>query len=225
MTSALLDHLDRHQIPYAHQNDRLVVLSGLVISWPDTEIANLPPNLTVRGSLDMRCTQTTHLPEGLVVEDDFVFDAARCTFPTTLTVGGDLMLRRSKITALPAVLTVGGSLRLKNSTLPALPEGLSVGRTLDLLYTPITRLPKAMQVGGLIVPPPRLRDLEAFMEGTTGEVRLHKQGSQHERLETHARLRAYPDLYRVFLSMPPQEQLVIWWDRDIYRTQCIKGPR
>ena len=65
------------------------------------------------GSLDLRGTGITALPEGL-------------------TVGGWLDLRGTGITALPEGLTVGGSLYLRGTGITALPEGLTVGGSLDL---------------------------------------------------------------------------------------------
>ena len=61
------------------------------------------------GSLDLRDTSITALPEGL-------------------TVGRYLDLRRTPITALPEGLKVGGYLDLEGTQITALPEGLAVGR-------------------------------------------------------------------------------------------------
>ena len=72
------------------------------------------------GSLDLRGTGITSLPEGL-------------------TVGGSLYLRGTGITSLPEGLTVGGSLDLEGCTgITSLPEGLTVGGSLDLRGTGIT---------------------------------------------------------------------------------------
>ena len=72
------------------------------------------------GSLDLRDTQITALPEGL-------------------TVGGYLDLENcTQITALPEGLTVGGYLDLRGTQITALPEGLTVGGYLDLRGTQIT---------------------------------------------------------------------------------------
>ena len=71
------------------------------------------------GSLYLRDTQITALPEGL-------------------TVGGSLYLRGTQITALPEGLTVGGYLDLRGTQITALPEGLTVGGYLDLRGTQIT---------------------------------------------------------------------------------------
>ena len=70
--------------------------SGGSLDLRDTQITALPEGLTVGGSLDLEnCTQITALPEGL-------------------TVGDYLDLRGTQITALPEGLTVGGSLDLRD---------------------------------------------------------------------------------------------------------------
>ena len=71
------------------------------------------------GSLDLRGTQITALPDNL-------------------TVGGSLDLRGTQITALPDNLTVGGWLDLSGTQITALPDNLTVGGSLDLSGTQIT---------------------------------------------------------------------------------------
>ena len=85
--------------------------------------------ISVGGSLYLRGTQITALPEGL-------------------SVGGYLYLRGTQITALPEGLSVGGYLDLEGTQITALPEGLSVGGSLDLRGTQITALPEGLSVGG-----------------------------------------------------------------------------
>ena len=69
--------------------------------------------LEISGSLDLRGTGITALPDGL-------------------SVGGWLDLRDTGITALPDGLSVGGSLYLSGTGITALPDGLSVGSWLYL---------------------------------------------------------------------------------------------
>ena len=70
------------------------------------------------GSLDLRVTGITALPDNLTVGGSL--DLENCTgitaLPDNLTVGGYLDLRGTGITALPDNLTVGGSLYLENCT-------------------------------------------------------------------------------------------------------------
>ncbi len=71
------------------------------------------------GSLYLRGTQITSLPENL-------------------TVGGWLDLSGTQITSLPENLTVGGSLDLSGTQITSLPENLTVGGSLYLRGTQIT---------------------------------------------------------------------------------------
>ena len=81
------------------------------------------------GSLDLRHTGITELPDNL-------------------TVGGDLDLRHTGITELPDNLTVGGGLDLRGTGITALPDNLTVGGWLDLRDTKVTALPDNLTVGG-----------------------------------------------------------------------------
>ena len=65
------------------------------------------------GSLDLRGTGITSLPDGL-------------------TVGGSLDLRGTGITSLPEGLTVGGYLDLEGTGITSLPDGLTVGGYLEI---------------------------------------------------------------------------------------------
>ena len=70
------------------------------------------------GSLDLRGTPITSLPDNL-------------------TVGGSLYLYGTQITSLPNNLTVGGWLDLSGTHITSLPENLTVGGWIDLRKTPI----------------------------------------------------------------------------------------
>ena len=121
------------------------------------------------GSLDLRGTGITALPDNLTVGDSL--DLENCTGITALpdnpTVGGSLDLRGTGITALPDNLTVGGYLDLENCTgITALPDNLTVGGYLDLRGTGITALPDNLTVGGYL-------DLENCT-GITDEIKVNK---------------------------------------------------
>ena len=81
------------------------------------------------GSLDLRGTGITSLPDNL-------------------TVGGGLYLLGTGITSLPDNLTVGGYLDLRGTGITTLPDNLTVGGYLDLSCTGITTLPDNLTVGG-----------------------------------------------------------------------------
>ena len=78
------------------QANEMMARDGGSLYLSDTQITELPENLTVGGWLDLRGTQITALPENL-------------------TVGGRLDLRGTQITELPENLTVGGSLDLRGT--------------------------------------------------------------------------------------------------------------
>jgi hypothetical protein len=87
--------------------------------------------MTVRGSLDLRGTAITSLPDGLTVGGSLdLQDTAITSLPDGLTVGGFLDLLDTAITSLPDGLTVGGSLNLRGAAITSLPDGLTVGGSL-----------------------------------------------------------------------------------------------
>jgi hypothetical protein len=90
-------------------------------------------------------------PDNLTVGGELDLSHTQITaLPDGLTVGGRLGLSGTKITALPDGLTVGGWLGLSGTKITALPDGLTVGGLLDLSHTQITALPDGLTVGGLL---------------------------------------------------------------------------
>ena len=65
-------------------------------------------NINIKGSLDLRNTDITSLPDNL-------------------SIGGSLHLSETKITSLPNDLSVGSSLWLREIKITSLPNNLSVG--------------------------------------------------------------------------------------------------
>jgi hypothetical protein len=114
-----------------------------------TGITSLPDGLTVGGYLDLRGTGITSLPDGLTVGGYLDLEGTGITsLPDGLTVGGSLDLRGcTGITSLPDGLTVGGYLDLRGTGITSLPDGLTVGGYLDLEGTGITSLPDGLTVG------------------------------------------------------------------------------
>ena len=130
---------------------RMMEKNGGSLDLRDTSITALPEGLKVGGYLDLEGTQITALPEGLAVGGDLYLSHTPITaLPEGLAVDGWLDLRYTPITALPEGLTVGGSLDLSGTQITALPEGLTVGGYLDLRRTPITALPEELKVGSYI---------------------------------------------------------------------------
>ena len=99
--------------------EEMMKRSGGSLDLRGTQITELPDNLTVGGSLDLSGTQITELPDNL-------------------TVGGWLDLSGTQITELPDNLTVGGWLDLRGTQITELPDNLTVGGSLDLRGTAIT---------------------------------------------------------------------------------------
>ena len=142
----------------------------------NTHITSLPEGLTVGGWLDLRGTSITSLPEGLTVGGSLDLCGTSITsLPEGLTVGGWLDLRNTHITSLPEGLTVGGDLDLSNTGVTVLPEGLTVGDWLDLRNTHITSLPEGLTVGGAL--DLRNTPITALPEGLTVGGALYLRGT------------------------------------------------
>lgn len=82
-----------------------------------------------KGSLDLYNIPIISLPDGLIV-------------------GGELDLRKTKITTLPNNLKVKRDIDLSGIPIESLSNGLEVGGDLDLSYTKIKTLPNDLKVGG-----------------------------------------------------------------------------
>ena len=114
----------------------------------DTQITALPDNLTVSSSLYLSGTQITALPDNLTVGSSLYLSGTQITaLPDNLTVGGWIDLRGTQITALPDNLTVGGWIDLRGTQITALPDNLTVGGSLYLSGTQITALPTPWWTG------------------------------------------------------------------------------
>ena len=114
-----------------------------------TPITSLPDNLTVGVNLDLSNTQITSLPDNLTVGGWLDLRGTQITnLPDNLTVGRWLGLSGTQITSLPDNLTVGGNIDLRGTPITNLPDNLTVGRWLDLSGTQITSLPDNLTVGG-----------------------------------------------------------------------------
>ena len=95
--------------------------------------------MDANGSLDLRGTQITSLPDNLTVGGGLNLEGTRVTsLPDNLTVGGSLDLCGTRITSLPDNLTVGGYLNLCGTRVTSLPDNLTVGGGLNLEGTRVT---------------------------------------------------------------------------------------
>ena len=106
--------------------------------------------IVVDGSLDLRRTQITSLPDNLHVVGDLDLEETPITsLGDNLSVGGDLYLYMCKnLTSLGDNLHVVGSLYLSRTPITSLPDNFSVGGELHLARTQITSLPDNLVVKG-----------------------------------------------------------------------------
>jgi hypothetical protein len=108
-----------------------------------------------KGSLDLRGTGITALPDGLTVSGWLDLSGTGITaLPDGLTVGGCLDLEGTSITTLPDNLTVGGWLDLRGTGITALPDDLTVGNSLEgtSISVLLDDLPDELPVAGVFHP-------------------------------------------------------------------------
>lgn len=122
-----------------------------------SDIATLPDNLTIIGSLIAReCARLSALPAGLDIMDSLDLRNTPITsLPADIGVGLDIMLENTGLLSLPANLAVDGALDLEGTPVAALPATLSVGGYLNLRNTAVTELPEDWCIDG-----PLLLDVE-----------------------------------------------------------------
>ena len=113
MITELEKFLKKYNIAYENKNGKITV--GGSLDLRDTNITSLPDNLTVGGSLYLAGTNITSLPDNL-------------------TVGGSLYLRDTNITSLPDNLTVGGYLYLRDTNITKPRKIKRPGKTFENWY-------------------------------------------------------------------------------------------
>ncbi|MGI4814137.1 MAG: hypothetical protein ACRYGG_12520 [Janthinobacterium lividum] len=221
---SLVAHLDRSRLRYEVRDQAIVIKDSLNLSGG--RVLELPDHLTVEGFLGLHDTGITRLPQGLVVQGDLNIDGAPLTFlPKDLSVGQALWIKKCRISTIPPGFRIGATLKLSDAHIKSLPEGLVVGDDLLLWGTSIRRLPKDMHVGGMIGPPGRLDDVQAFMHDKNGEVVLQAPQTQHERMELRLRLDPFPDLWRVMNAAPAHMILRLRPRREGgYSAHLLKNP-
>ncbi|MFP1868637.1 hypothetical protein [Lonsdalea quercina] len=139
--SDLIKVIESEKIDYTVNNDGSISVGGS-LDLRGSGITSLPDNLSVGGSLDLEGSGITILPDNLSVGGNlYLYGTGITILPDNLSVGGSLDLRGSGITSLPDNLSVGGSLDLYGTGITILPDNLSVGGNLYLYGTGITILP------------------------------------------------------------------------------------
>lgn len=118
----------------------------------NSDITELPDNLTVRGSIDLKNSAITELCNNLTVGKSLILKNSRITqLPENLTVGDNLNLSYTGITHLPDSLTVGGRLVLSGTNIAKLPDNLTVGDSLSIQNTEVSQLPRNLTVGWCLI--------------------------------------------------------------------------
>lgn len=115
-------------------------------------------------------------------------DAGNLILPDRLTVGGDLDLCGTNVTALPDGLKVGGDLDLYGTNVTALPDGLTVGFNLDLSGTKVTALPADIKlVGCTIADAPVIPNIHAAIWAAASQPGALDMSQWHKCETTHCR--------------------------------------
>ena len=116
-----------------------------------SNITKLPDGLVVNGSLNLAATPIAKLPNGLVVNDFLdISETQIAEIPDDLVIGETLYTYSTPITKLPDNLVIVGDLDISNSRITELPSGLVVGGDLDISDTLIEKLPDDLKIGGIV---------------------------------------------------------------------------
>ncbi len=120
------------------QYDKVIIHGSLDLRG--TPITSLPDNLRV-GSLFLQETPIQSLGDNLYVGR--YLNLAECknlqSLPDNLYVGGELNLNGTPIKSLPDNLYVGGDLRLNNTQIQSLPDNLYVPDAIFIYGTPLNQ--------------------------------------------------------------------------------------
>lgn len=116
-----------------------------------SKLKRLPSSLaSLTGTLDIRRTAVSSLPEGLSCGELLADNSAVSTLPEHLTVAGTISIRETNIQTLPETVSCG-ALVAAGSKLERLNPGFSVDGTLDLRDTLIEELPEDLSCRDLLI--------------------------------------------------------------------------
>ena len=126
-----------------------LVYDGDLNFWDIKAVTELPNNLKVLGSLNLRNSGVTKLPKGLEVEDWLcISDTEIEELPEDTKFGGSLYVSNMKKPfSFPKVLKVNGNFKCIATDIKRMSEKLYVNLFCDLLESTFDKLPKAMKVG------------------------------------------------------------------------------
>lgn len=116
------------------------------IEWYETLGEPINERIMVKGNADLRGSLFVVIPEYLWVEGDLHVDSLTDEIPETIHVGGELVLRGSRVKTLPAVLDVG-EVNLGGTEVEELPEGFRLEEGwLTLSGSKVTRIPDGWEI-------------------------------------------------------------------------------
>ena len=151
------------------------------LNLKDSNVQQLPENLTVNGALNLANAPIKELPENLTVKGDLYLEYTKIErLPDNLSVGGSLDLSYTPIKELPDNLTISGTLWLLESEIQQLPENLTVNDSLDVegtLITELTDLPANLKVKGNIYMNSQTITATPEVMTTDGYIDLVKAGA------------------------------------------------
>ena len=139
-------------------------------------ITELPDNLKVLGSLDLRQSGITKLPKGLEVEKSIDISGTEIEeLPEDTKFGLSLLINNMKKPfSFPKVLKVNGYFDCRVTTIKRMPEEVYTKWGCDLVGSTFDKLPKVMEVGeGLFLYDTNTTELPECIKNVYSDFNLH----------------------------------------------------
>lgn len=114
------------------------------------DIEELPENLKVGGTLQIRGTNIEKISPGLSCKNLDMTGCSLKEIPAGTQIDGDLIADYSELAKLPDNLVIHGDLNLCEAPIEKLPKGLKIAGELDIEGTGIASLPDDLEVGDAI---------------------------------------------------------------------------
>lgn len=147
----------------------------------------LPANITVKGNVELKGLGIDSIPENWTISGGLNLDSCPRidTLPTTLKVGGILIIAQTHITEIPNNLSKLKGLYAARSQLQKLPDAMTIEGALDLAHCPIEHLPHKLACGLLKLEMTKVKELPETLL-VTKELDL-----------TNTQVETFPQKYRV----------------------------
>lgn len=125
-------------------------MKGIEVS--NSSVPSLPESLREVGTLSIRRTGLTSIPENLkeIRENLNISFLPTFSLPNGLTVGGNLGLLDVGLTSLPENLTVNGDFSMSMVGITSLPENLKINGDF-IVDKKFTSIPDSVEIGGNIL--------------------------------------------------------------------------